>query len=282
MAAGFGAEPFSDAAAMIDRCKPDGLAIVVNPFATAVMVELAAERGLPFLTEKPPAPDAATHARLIDRVGSLRHLVAYNRRFAPYMTQARQWLAGQAIQSVTAMFVRHRRHDADFTTTAVHAIDAVRSLAGDDYAELRVEIAPAGPVRNFFLTGWTRGGARIDILITPDTASAEEHYIVRSADRTVRVAFPHPGTIDLPGYVELHENKKLTARLGPGNFHIDPNDQPALIGIVAEHEAFCKMLSNGEAADSTLAATLQTQRVRDELGRLAGQGGRTSCVINLE
>ena len=54
------------------------------------------------------------------------------------------WLADQPIQSITCTFSRYRRRDPDFTTTAVHGIDAVRFLAGSDYAKLRIE-ATQGP-----------------------------------------------------------------------------------------------------------------------------------------
>ncbi len=282
-AGGLGAAAvFGDASAMLDACRPDGVAILVPPPVTPSVIALAAERGIPFLTEKPPATTAAEHARLIDKVGGLPHVVGYNRRHAPYMLRARDWLAGQPIQSVTALFSRHRRLDPDFSTTAVHAIDAVRFLAGDELARLRIEVAPAGRAANYFLAGWTAGGTRIDLLITPDTASAAEHYVVRSADRTAVVAFPMSRMIDLPGGVELHEANRVAARLGPGDFGLAPDDLPGLGGILGEHELFCRAVRGQAAADSTLAATLGTQRVREELYRLVQLGGRQTAETQFD
>ena len=71
---------FTDAAEMLDRCRPDGLVVLTPPQVTPAIIELAAERKIPFFTEKPPATDAETHRRLIELVGELPHVIGYNRR----------------------------------------------------------------------------------------------------------------------------------------------------------------------------------------------------------
>jgi len=267
-------EVYTDAARMLEACRPDGVAIIVAASAAPGLVLLAAEHEVPFLVEKPPAPDAATHRRLIEATGGLRHLVAYNRRHAPYIVQAKQWMQDVRPQSVTVLFSRHRRREPDFSGTAIHAIDTARHLAGSDFASLRVEIERAEEVHNLFLSGWTRSGTRIDILITPDTASAEERYTIRAMDRTVVLSFPQPPMYDVPGYVELHEENRVKQRLGPQDFGFAADDLPSLGGILGEHTLFCRAIRAEAEVTSTLAATLQTQQVRDELRRLLEAGGR--------
>jgi myo-inositol 2-dehydrogenase/D-chiro-inositol 1-dehydrogenase len=258
-------DTFADAGQMLDRCRPNGLIVLTPPQVTPAMILLAAERGIPFFTEKPPATDADTHRRLIDIVGELPHVIGYNRRFAPYCRQAREWLAGQCVQAVACRFTRHRRHDDDFTTTAVHAIDAVRFFAGE-LNDLRIDVVRVRDVFNFFIVASAAFGARVDIAIMPDTAAAQEHYSIFSAGRSVHVTFPQPKVIDLPGGVELHEGNKVTARLGAADFRLAGDDQPGLLGIVAEHEAFLDILT-GTSCEATLSATLGTQLIRDELRR---------------
>ncbi|MCG3179838.1 MAG: hypothetical protein BIFFINMI_02184 [Phycisphaerae bacterium] len=272
---------FTDSDAMLDRCRPDGVVLLLPPPATAGMIARVAARGLPFLTEKPPAPDAATHRDLIARVGGLAHLVGYNRRHAPYLTRAREWLAGRAIQAVTVLFTRHRRREPDFSTTAVHAIDTGLFLTGDRPRQLDLACRTAGVVRNLFVSGWSAGGARIEIAVLPDTASAMEHYCVASSDRSVRIAYPQSNMHDLPGFVELHEGNRVVERLGPGDFGLNDDDLPGLGGIATEHELFARALAGGAAVESTLAATLATQQVRDAFGRLGGLegGGRSQLYF---
>jgi len=259
---------YNDARRMLERTQPDAVVIVVTPSSAPGLIRLAAQMRIPFLVEKPPATDVATHRDLIEAVGNLTHMVAYNRRSAPYILRAKQWLADETPQCVTALFSRYRRTEPTFDATAVHAIDAVRYLAGSDLESLRIETAPTGQTFNFFLTGWTRQGTRIDILITPDTASSEEHYIVRATHRSAVVAFPQPNVMDLPGFVELREENRVAQRLRPEDLGIEPHDLPALGGIVEEHAAFYRAVREN-----------QTQQIREELARLREAGRRASVEI---
>ena len=159
------------------------------------------------------------------------------------------------------------------------AIDAVRYLAGSDLESLRIETAPTGQTFNYFLTGWTQQGTRIDILITPDTASSEEHYIVRATHRSAVVAFPQPNVMDLPGFVELREENRVAQRLRPEDLGMEPHDLPALGGIVEEHAAFYRAVRENTQTYSTLADTLQTQQIREELARLREAGRRASVEV---
>ncbi|MCW8130371.1 MAG: Gfo/Idh/MocA family oxidoreductase [Planctomycetota bacterium] len=276
-----GADTFTDLGAMIEAVRPDGVAVLVPPAAAAAVLEQVIARRVPFLTEKPPAHSAAAQRKLIAAAAGLTHVVAYNRRHCAYMQQAKEWLAGRALQAVQTHFSRYNRIEEDFTDTAVHGLDATRHLAGDDLAEARIEVAPGARARNFFITGWTKSGTRIEISITPDTASACEHYTVRSAARTVVLAFPMNGMIDLPGRVELHEDNRVVARKSAADFGIDPADQPVLAGILAEHRVFCQALRGQTQPFSTLASTLQTQEIRDAIYPLLARGGRASAEVAL-
>lgn len=266
---------FADAAEMLDRATPDGVVLLVSTAAMPGMIELAAGRRIPFLCEKPPATDTDAHRRLIDAVGDLPHLVAYNRRHAPCVRDAADWLSGHAIQLVTAAFCRHRRLDPDFSTTAVHAIDAVRVLAGGRFAELRIVVASAGDVRNFYIDGFAAGGARVSLQITPNVGRKSEHYTLHAADRSAGVSFPHPNTDYGDWLVELIERDRVARRITAADYGVAADDWPVLAGIAAEHEAFTAILSGGAPAASTLTDCLQTQQVRAKLRDLAGGGEAT-------
>lgn len=271
----------ADAENMLASGELDGAFVLVSPAVSPVVISRVASHCIPFLTEKPPATDTVTHQRLVEQVGDLVHVVGYNRRHSPYVVQAKRWMEGITPQSVTCLFSRHERREPDFTTTAVHAIDTVCHLAGGSVATVRVEAAPAGQAINYFVSGWTRGGSRIDILMTPDTASAVEHYIVRAAPRTAVVSFPQRGMMDAPGFVELHEKNRVVARLGPEDWEIDANDFPTLGGILAEQVSFCQAVRGQARPVSTLANTVHTQVIREGLWRLLRQGGRGVVELDL-
>ena len=62
---------YSDVDAMLADLRPDGVLVLVPPPVAAGVIERVARRRVPFLTEKPPAPDTATHRRLVEQVGDL-------------------------------------------------------------------------------------------------------------------------------------------------------------------------------------------------------------------
>jgi myo-inositol 2-dehydrogenase/D-chiro-inositol 1-dehydrogenase len=272
---------FTDIDRMLSDLRPEGVLVLVPPPVTAGVIEQMARHRIPFLAEKPPAPDTATHRRLIEQVGDLAHVVAYNRRHAPYIRQAKDWMQDGQVQSVTVLFSRHRRREQDFTSTAVHAIDTAWYLAGGQFAAMRAEAAPAGQAISYFISGWTAGGTRIDILCTPDTASAVEHYIVRSDERTVFVSYPQTSMIDVPGFVELQEDNKVVSRKSAGDFGIDPADAATLGGILGEQMLFCDVLRGAAEPICTLSNTLQTQQVREALSTLLARGGRGVMELDL-
>jgi myo-inositol 2-dehydrogenase / D-chiro-inositol 1-dehydrogenase len=277
-AAAFGtAKVFTDLEAMIAEVDPHGLAILVPTGASARVISHVAKLGKPFLAEKPPASSSDEHRRLIEEVGDLVHVVAYNRRHSPYIAKARELLAGQKLQSVACHFSRSRRHDPDFSTTAVHAIDTLRCLGGD-WASMRLEVRRVGPALNFFIDGWTTAGARLDLHITPDTGSGEEHYFARSAERNVFVVFPHWSLADYPGYLEVRHEEIQCERFGPAELGLDAADNALMAGIYGEHLALVRALRGEEAAESTLAATLQTQVIREELKKAIDAGATTSVT----
>ena len=268
---------YAGAGRMLDEVRPDGLLILTRPEVSPALVREAAGRGVPFLVEKPPAADTATHRRLAEEAEGLVHLVAYNRRFSPYLRRAREWLGGEEPLLVHCRFSRHRRREADFTATAVHAVDTAFHLAGGRPLEVELEAVPAAGVWNYFLLGRTARG-RVDVVVTPDVSSSQEHYVLLGRRRGAVVAFPQPNVMDLPGCVELHEEGRVAARLGPGDFGLEAGDLPALAGVVGEHREFLEAVLTGNSPGATLAATLPVQEVRAAMQELAA-GGRPGRLL---
>jgi hypothetical protein len=281
-AAALGARAFTHLDTMLAEVKPDGVALLVSEQVTPVLIATCIKRGLPFIAEKPPAPDIATHRRLLEAVGELPHIVAFNRRHAPYVRQAVEWMRDAPLQGVFCDFSRHNRRSGDFGATFVHGIDTVQYLARSEFAEARLEVAPVDGGTNVFIGGWAASGARLELRITPVTGSAREHYTVISVNRSVVVAYPQPPMIDLPGFVELHDRNRLVSRKSAADFGLAPDDLSGLGGIVREHELLVEILEGSATACSTLRTSLPTQMIRDSLGGMVSEGARVSREIVLK
>jgi predicted dehydrogenase len=259
-----GAKPYADLALMLAAEKPDGLIILVKPDATPHLIQTAIDRRLPFLTEKPPATSVSVHQRLMEAAGDLPHVIAYNRRFTPYVTKAREWIGQRSIQSVEASLCRFRRLDADFTSTAVHAIDAALFLAGGRIAEARIETNRRDAVTNLFLAAWTADDCHISLVVTPHSGFSDEEYTLRTTSRNARVV--HPQDEERTGQVCLFEDDQLRADLSAHDFGME--DLPSVSGILAEQRHFIELLEENCASLATLRDTLNTQIIREACGCL--------------
>lgn len=267
-----GGKPYADVDEMVAAEKPDGLILLVKPDATPGLIEKAITNRLPFLTEKPPTPTVQVHQRLTEAAGGLPHVIGYNRRFTPFAAKAREWLAGQPLQSVEASFCRYRRLEPDFTGTAVHGIDAVLFLAGGRLAEARLEAVRKDSILNLFMSAWTREHCRITLTIAPDSAWTEEEYAVRATTRNAKIS--HPQSEKNPGRVRLYEANALRADLAAQDFGLAESDMPGQSGILDEHLNFIAVLEGKRPALATLRDTLHTQRIREAFGQFTASQTR--------
>lgn len=127
--------PYTDLNQMLDSEKPDAC-VCIMPVEQIVEkgIELL-KRQIPCVIEKPLGTSLAD-ADLLSRVAretQTPHMVSVNRRFMPYLNQARAWIGDLGpLRYVRAVQVRHARKEDDFIwSTAIHVLDALRYLAGE-------------------------------------------------------------------------------------------------------------------------------------------------------
>jgi predicted dehydrogenase len=137
------------------------------------------ERGTPCVVEKPLGPSVEAAERLADvaRRTATPHMVSVNRRFLPYLNRAKEWAAGCGrLRFVRATLARHGRAERDFVwSTAVHAVDALRHVAGEVSAfdaEILRHDTPAWFAIALRFDGGVAG--RVDVL--PTAGVVEETY----------------------------------------------------------------------------------------------------------
>lgn len=159
----------------------DGCVTVMPVAHTTGVAAKVLERGIPCVIEKPMGTSLEEVERLAEaarRTGT-PHMVSVNRRFMPYLNRAAGWAreAGP-LQFVRATMVRHRRDEPAFIwETALHALDALRHVAGEikDYGATLHR--PEGLSADWYLVSLDfEGGARGRLEVLPTAGVIEESY----------------------------------------------------------------------------------------------------------
>src|SRR5262249_15203999 len=262
---GFG-RAWSDMEAMLDAEEPDAVVVVVPETATVAVAEAVLRRGLPLLVEKPPGRTAAEVDRLIaaadrGRDGrSVPNQVALNRRYVPLAAELRRRLDARGasaapVQHVHYEMTRVDRRDRDFSVTAIHGIDAVRYLAGSDYAHVRFrsrELPELGEgVANVFMDAVMASGATAHLAFCPVAGVSVERAAVHAHGETFFLHVPMWGAFDSPGLLLHLRDGQVASRVSGDD--LTPDAKPfELGGFLAELEAFLGALARGEAPHPTL------------------------------
>jgi predicted dehydrogenase len=270
------ARSYSDAWAMLEAEHPDAVVLVVPDVATCELATRVLEQGYPLLLEKPPGRTPAELDRMAaaaDKGGHggrpVPHQVAFNRRFAPLVREARDRVASlraaAPLQHVHYEMTRVDRRDPDFSTTAIHGIDAVRFLAGSDYARVRFtyaehpEIAPG--VADIFLDAVMESGATAHLAFCPTAGVVVERATIHARGHTLLLQIPMWGGFDSPGHLWHFEGGGLKADSSGS-----PGAEPyALGGFYAEYEAFLGDLAAGRTPSPSLRECLQSVAVAERI-----------------
>ena len=268
------ARAYTNAMAMIAAERPDAVALVVPEAVTCeVGVELL-RRGVPLLIEKPPGRTLDELDRLAAAAAAggggdpVPHQVAFNRRFVPLVREARRRLAALAsaapIQHLHYEMTRVDRRDPDFSATAIHGFDAVRFLAGCDYARVRFryrEMPEHGPgVANILADGVLASGATAQLAFCPVAGVVVERATVHAGRHTLHLRVPMWGAVDSPGRLEHFEGGARRDDLSGAA----PGEAPPaweLGGFYAEYEAFLGDLQAGRVPAPSLRDARQSVEI---------------------
>jgi predicted dehydrogenase len=172
---------YSDLNKMLSEERLDAC-ISVMPVERIVEVgTLLFERGIPCVIEKPLGASLAEAERLakVALASATPHMVSVNRRFLPYLNRAIGWAAENGhLQYVRATMVRNKRSEADFIwSTAIHAVDALRHIAGEvnDY-DVKVFRNEALSAQWYLITLQFNSSTIGQIEVLPTAGMIEESY----------------------------------------------------------------------------------------------------------
>jgi predicted dehydrogenase len=269
------ARAFTEPAAMLDAERPDAAVVVVPVEKTVAVGSLVLERGIPLLLEKPPGETVAEVDRLIAAAEAggrtVPHQVAFNRRYAPLVREVRRRI-GEAgpLQHLHYEMTRVERRDPDFSTTAIHGLDAVRYLAGADYAEARFryrELPELGPgVADILVDAVMTTGATAHLAFCPVAGVLVERASAHAHGHTLFLHVPMWSGVDAPGRLWHFAGGKLAADLG-GDQVGDGTALFELGGFYGETVAFLDAVAGGRAPSPSLRQSRQpveiAQRIRE-------------------
>ena len=249
---------------MLDAERPDAVTLVVPPAATAALAVTVIDKGYPVLMEKPPGLTCEETRSIIaaaERTGVATR-VAFNRRYMPVSVRLTEILAQEprpVLEHIHYDFYRVGRTDEDFSTTAIHAVDMTRFLAGAEYESVRfTRTRRSRPsVDDIFLDCTFVSGLRARISICPAAGVEMERLAVNARDITILADLPgwEPG--DPPGGIAQYCKGvlalALTERdLGSGG---EPFER---LGFHAENAGFFDDLQAGRRPAGGVEETLQT------------------------
>lgn len=172
--------PYQDLDQMLNVEKLDAC-VSVMPMEKIVEVGIKLlKRRLACVIEKP----LGTSLTEIEKLGQVArdtqtpHMVSVNRRFMPYLNQARSWMHDHGpLRYVRASQVRHRRDEADFIwSTAIHVLDALRHIAGEVAAFDVTLPQPRNQPQWYVIALRFESGTIGQIEVLPTAGMVEESY----------------------------------------------------------------------------------------------------------
>jgi len=199
---------YADYMEMLRTERPDAV-LVLTPVALTARVSMDVIRtGTNVMLEKPPGIHAE-ETRAIHEC-ALKHGVhartAFNRRYMPLLRALCAELAacGEMPLFADCQFVRIRRTDADFCTTAIHAIDCIRYILQSDYREASFDYVDFDYKNgrrgtNYRINARFDSGAAANISFLPCGGCVTERITLSCTDYTFFLELPVWSGLDMPG-----------------------------------------------------------------------------------
>ncbi|WP_127583057.1 Gfo/Idh/MocA family protein [Paenibacillus koleovorans] len=265
---------YTDIETMLDAERPDAVSLVVPVQLTKRLAVNIMERGIPIIMEKPPGLDRLETLELFEtaeRTG-VANRVAFNRRFAPLTRRLKRLLAESVapgdLHSIVGEMYRVNRLDEDFSTTAIHVIDSVRFIAGQDYRRLRFdykELPQLGRnVAHFRMDGEFENGVKALLHFNPVSGQLVERVTVHAHNQLFVLELPMSGNDEHGGTLQ-HFVKGQLAGYWRGKDEGDGTEWFETFGMYDENVSFVDgLLAGGRGLeDGSVATALQSVDVAD-------------------
>lgn len=215
------AKAYSDVDQMLLNEKPDAVSLIVPPSVTAPLTKKLLQAGIPVILEKPPGLNREETLCLMEAAEQTGtpNQVAFNRRYMPMVQRFLQLRQGRDDLFWQYDFYRSNRHDKDFSTTSIHAIDTVHFLAGKDYRRVDFRYYPNPKdetlVPVITLDFELADGAKGRITFDPASGICAERCMMHGTNEMICAALPYHGingSMDGPGSILVAQNNQIILR----------------------------------------------------------------------
>ena len=244
----FGFETYyTDYEKMLDEVKPDVVSLLCPVRLTCPLSIDIMKRGYNIIMEKPPGKnkeEILLMKKAAEEAG-VNVRTAFNRRYTPLVLKLKELLEkdGGKMLNITYQMYRTRRYEADFATTAIHAIDVVK---------------------NIVMTSTMENGVLAQITFMPAGGSVVERITVNTVDNSYFVELPFWGNIDVPGKL-THMRVNEVCEVITGDMISDTTDMYEVSGFYDENRLFFEHLRNGGETICDLESAIQSVELEDAL-----------------
>lgn len=269
------ARAYTDYRVMLDEIRPDAVCLLCPVALTSELAVSILRLGYPLILEKPPGrnrEEVMAIARAAKEAGvSVR--TAFNRRYTPLVQKLIELIGNERILNITYQMYRRGRRDADFSTTSIHAIDAVRFIAKSPYRHLDLtfqELPEAGAeVANIYLNGQTESGTVVQLSLVPMGGTVCERISVNTEEATYFVELPFWKNCDSPGSLMRIVGSEVTHRIA-GDSLVSSTEMFEESGFYEENRSFLEHLRQGGEVINDTPDGVQAVEIADCIRRRIG------------
>jgi len=250
------------------------------PAQITTIAEKILSSGVPLLMEKPPGETKNDTLRLIEaaeKSGAL-HLVAFNRRYSPLIIKMHEVSASLieesgSMQSLQYNMFRIRRTEADFSVTAIHAVDTVRYICDSDYKTLSFNYRPyqklGEGVSDIHLNGVMNNGTVVTLNICPVAGINSESAVMHFHNHSIYT--DHIGTALYPDGRFMHvHNNNIVSNITYADIP-DGTERFEREGFYYENKLFFNAVLTGNTPPGSLTSALQSVEIADCIRRRADE-----------
>ncbi len=248
---------YTNTEAMLTTETPDAVIIAVPPLLTCAVAAPVLARGFPVLLEKPPGLTVQELDRLIAAhlQGGAVVQVALNRRYMPLMQRAREIIAAEfAATGVTRVdydMVRCNRWNEDFSTTAIHALDALRFLAGVPFTAAEISYEGRHEIGRRAVDVCVRapaGFTQLTLNVLPVSGRNSESARIYGPGKLLELRIPASPQATEPGALEYWSDGKRVE-----SYSDEGTEMVERMGVAGELVAFIECVRQGKPVTPALA-----------------------------
>ncbi|MCL2772696.1 MAG: Gfo/Idh/MocA family oxidoreductase [Oscillospiraceae bacterium] len=247
---------FTDYHEMLEKTNPDAIVCLVSENAMAETASGILSLNYPVMLEKPPGKTVKETNMIFNaaKKSGKPHMVAFNRRFVPVYTKLKEMISdyaknnGDGIKYINYRMHRIKRFDSNFEDTAIHAVDAVKFLADDDFKRVEIkyqEMPGFGKnIANYFIFFEFINGIYATAEILVSTGELYEGCEIHAGESIYRASIPMENSRINDGGIEYRNAEGIYYTVGRNE--ICPYSEHYMTqGFYNEHKHFYECLKNG-------------------------------------